>query len=345
MKNRKMVHMLLSFLVLSALCLSGCGLPAAGDKNEKKESGAASPVSSNKGLKVSLLTPGPVNDSGWNSVAYGGLQQIEKELGAEVQYSEKVTQSDMAEFIRGYAMDGFNVVIGHGFEFAEPMMSIAKEFPDTWFLVTSANVSQSPNVASISINNREQGYLMGTVAALMSESGTVAAIGGMEIPPITNSVKGFEEGAKAAVGGINVLTSMTGSSDDIAKAKETAISLIEKGADVVMTNANQAGMGGIEAAQQEGVLAVGSNQDQNPGAPDTVVASVIQDYPKAMTVTVKSIMDGTLKPEPLSLGVKDGAVYLSPYHGFESKISQEIKDKIQQTIDALSSGEISVPNE
>lgn len=345
MKNRKMDHMLLSFLVLCALCLSGCSSPAAGGVSEKKESDTASTLSSDKEMKVALLTPGPVNDSGWNSVAYGGLQQIEKELGAEVQYSEKVTQSDMAEFIRGYAMDGFNVVIGHGFEFAEPMMSIAKEFPDTWFLVTSASVSQSPNVASISINNREQGYLMGTVAALMSESGTVAAIGGMEIPPITNSVKGFEEGAKAAVEGINVLTTMTGSSDDIAKAKETAISLIEKGADVVMTNANQAGMGGIEAAKQEGVLAVGSNQDQNPSAPDTVVTSVIQDYPKAMTVTVKSIMDGTMKPEPLSLGVQEGAVYLSPYHGFESKVSQEIKDKIEQTIDALSSGEISVNNE
>ncbi|MCM3129176.1 BMP family protein [Paenibacillus provencensis] len=342
----KRFHLLCTLILGIAVLLAGCGGAAESGQSEEAAAGSGTPVTeSNQPLKVALLTPGPVNDNGWNATAYKGLKQIESELGAEVQYSEKVAQSDMGEFIRGYGMDGYDVVIGHGFEFAEPMMSVAGEYPDTWFLVTSATVSQSPNVASISINNREQGYLMGTVAALMSETGTVAAIGGQEIPPITNSVKGFEEGAKAAVPDISVLTTMTGSSDDVAKAKETAISLIEKGADVVMTNANQAGMGGIDAAKQEGVLAIGSNEDLNPVAPDTVVTSVIQDYPTAMTAAIKSIMNGTMKAEPMSLGVKDGAVYMSPYHGFEEKMTQEVKDKVQATIDALKSGEISVQNE
>ncbi|MBB3110268.1 basic membrane protein A [Paenibacillus phyllosphaerae] len=328
-------------LLVLALTVSGCG----SSNSETTAANEASSAASGGDFKVALLTPGPVNDNGWNAVAYQGLQQIGEELKAETKYSEKVTQSDMNEFIRGYADDGFNVIIGHGFEFADAMMAVANDYPNTWFLVTSASVSQEPNVASISINNRQQGYLMGTVAALMSTTGTVAAIGGMDIPPISNSVKGFEEGAKAAVSGINVLTAMTGSNDDIAKAKETAISLIEKGADVVMTNANQAGSGGIDASKQKAVLAIGSNQDQNPSAPDTVVTSVIQDYPKAMTVVVKRIMDGEMKPEAQTLGVKEGAVYLSPYHGFDGKIPQETKDRIEQTVQGLADGTIEVSNE
>lgn len=345
MKKLRTTIRLRSGLWVAAVMMLTLALAACGG-NSKAESGVTSDnIAGGSAFKVALLTPGPVNDNGWNAIAYSGLMKIKDELGAQTQFSEKVTPSDMNEFIRGYATDGYNVIIGHGFEFADPMMAVAKDFPDIWFLVTSASVSQSPNVASISINNREQGYLMGTVAAFMSKSGTVAAIGGTDIPPITNSVKGFEEGAKAAVPTIEVLTTMTGSNDDIAKAKETAISLIEKGADVVMTNANQAGTGGIEAAKQKGVLAIGSNQDQNPNAPDTVVTSVIQDYPKAMSVVVKSIKDGQMKSEALTLGVKEGAVYLAPYHGFETTMTPAVKDKIEATVKALADGSLTMKNE
>lgn len=327
-------------LITLTAVMAACG--GGGSASTQPDSGSSG---GGDEFKVALLTPGPVNDNGWNSIAYNGLKQIEEELGAATQYSEKVAASDMKEFILGYASEGYDVVIGHGFEFADVMKEVAKDYPETWFLVTSATVSQEPNVASISINNREQGYLMGTVAALMSKTGTVAAIGGTEIPPISNSVKGFEEGAKAAVPSVQVLTTMTGSNDDITKAKETAISLIEKGADVVMTNANAAGLGGIEAAKQEGVLAIGSNQDQNPKAPDTVVTSVIQDYPKAMAVVVKRIKDGAMKAEAQTLGVKDGAVYLSPYHGFDGKIPQQTKDKIEEAVQSLKDGKIQLSNE
>lgn len=341
-KKVKRLSWLLMVVVLMAAvtaCGGGSSNTASGDAEVSGSAGGS------KSFKVALLTPGPVNDNGWNANAYNGLLKIKDELKATVQYSEKVAASDMNEFIRGYADDGFNVIIGHGFEFGDVMLEVAKDYPDTWFLVTSSTVSQSPNVASISINNKEQGYLMGTVAALISSSGTVASIGGSDIPPITNSVKGFKQGAEAAVPGIKVLSSMLGTNDDITKAKETAISFIEQGADVVMTNANAAGSGGIEAAKQSGVLAIGSNQDQNPSAPDTVVTSVIQDYPQAIAVTVKRIMDGELKPEAQLLGVKDGAVYLSPYHSFDSKIPQEKKEKIEAAVQALKDGTIVVNNE
>ncbi|WP_336775946.1 BMP family protein [Paenibacillus sp. MMO-58] len=325
------------------IVLAACG----SDKAENSgESGAAGKSESGgKSLKVALLTPGPVNDNGWNATAYAGLMKIKEELGAETAYSEKVSNSDAAEFIRGYADDGYDVIIGHGFEYGDIMKDIAPDYKDTWFLVNSSTISQEPNLASLSLNNSEQGYLMGSIAALMSKSGTVAAIGGSDIPPIANSVKGFELGAKETVPSIKVLSTMMGGDSDVAKAKETAISFIEKGADVVMTNANQAGLGGIEAAQQKGVLAIGSNQDQNPNGPDTVVTSVIQDYPEAMKVVVERIQKGEMKAESQLLGVKDGAIYLAPFHSFEDKISKDIMDKINAIVETLKSGEKVIGNQ
>ncbi|MCR2804145.1 BMP family protein [Paenibacillus soyae] len=318
-------------LSMAAACANAGGADSGGD--------AAEP------LKVALLTPGPINDNGWNATAYAGLTLIQEELGAETAYSEKVGNSDAAEFIRGYAEDGYDVIIGHGFEYGDVMKEIAPDFEDTWFLVNSSTLSQEPNLASLSLNNSEQGYLMGSIAALMSQTGKVAAIGGSEIPPITKSVQGFELGAKETVPSIEVLTTMLGGDSDVAKAKETAISFIEEGADVVMTNANQAGLGGIEAAKQKGVLAIGSNQDQNPNAPDTVVTSVIQDYPQAMKVVVERISKGEMKAESQLLGVKEGAIYLAPFHGFEDKIPQETKDKIEAIVASLMDGVKVISNE
>lgn len=341
--KRNRLYMVMLVFIMALSVMAGCA-PAA----EKAPAGGADggkAAASAGDFKVALLTPGPINDNGWNATAYQGLMKIKEELQAKTAYSENVSQSDMEEFLRGYANDGYSIVIGHGFEFADTMKRLAKDFPKTWFLVTSTTVSQEPNLASISTNNREQGYLMGTVAALMSKSKTVAAIGGQEIPPILNSVKGFEDGAKAADPSIKVITTMTGSSNDVAKAKETAISFIEKGADVVMTNANQAGLGGIEAAKQKGVLAIGSNQDQNVNGPDTVVVSVIQDYPKAMAVVAKRVKDNLMKAEALQLGVKEGAIYLSSFHSFDGKISKETKDKIAKVVTDLSEGKIVVKNE
>lgn len=327
---------------LAVLCLGlAMALTAACGGN----TGGSSSGDGDKPLKVALLTPGPINDNGWNATAYAGLMLIKEELGAETVYSEKVGNSDAAEFIRGYAEDGYDVIIGHGFEYGEFMKEIAPDFEDTWFLVNSSTLSQEPNLTSLSLNNKEQGYLMGSIAALMSKTGTVAAIGGSEIPPITNSVAGFEMGAKEAVPSIHVLTTMLGGDNDIAKAKETAISFIEEGADVIMTNANQAGLGGIEAAKQKGVLAVGSNQDQNPNGPDTVVTSVIQDYPQAMKVVVERMMKDEMKAESQLLGVKDGAIYLAPFHGFEDKIPQETKDSIEAIIASLKDGSKVISND
>ncbi|MGO4372727.1 BMP family protein [Paenibacillus sp. MCAF20] len=272
-------------LIFAAAC--GGGNTETGNSGNTDDEGGTS----GKALKVALLTPGPINDNGWNATAYAGLMKIKEELGAETAYSEKVGNSDAAEFIRGYAEDGYDVIIGHGFEYGDVMKEIAPDFEKTWFLVNSSTITQEPNLTSLSLNNSEQGYLMGSIAALLSKTGTVAAIGGSEIPPITK------------------------------------------------------GLGGIEAAEQKGVLAIGSNQDQNSNGPDTVATSVIQDYPEAMKVVVERIKNKEMKAESQLLGVKDGAIYLAPYHGFEDKISQEIKDKINAIVESLKSGSKVITNE
>lgn len=315
--------------------LVGCGGQSSGGD-------ASDGADDTKQLKVALLLPGPINDMGWNASAYEGLKQAEEKYNAEISYSENIQQSDMEEVFRGYAQQGFDIIIGHGFQFGDAAKKVAADYPDSKFIVTSSNISQEPNLASVNIDNEQQGFLMGVVAGLLTKSNLVGAIGGQEIPPIVGSLAGFEKGVKYVNPDANILSTMTGSFDDVAKAKETALAMIAQGADIIMANANQAGLGSIEACKMKGVLAIGSNQDQNEIAPDTVVVSGIKSVPVLITFVVEKVQNGDFEPKFYNLGFNEGAVYLSPWHSFEDKIPQEAKDKIKTITEDLAAGKIEV---
>lgn len=333
---RKKIAVLVTILIFGLAIVTGCG---GNKKNNPAPSN--SQASDNNQMKVALLLPGPVNDMGWNASAYEGLKQAEKEYNAQVAYRENVAQSDMEEAFRAYAMQGYNVIIGHGFQFGDAAQKVAPQFPQVKFVVTSSDIHQEPNLASVNIDNEVQGFLMGAVAGLMTKSGTVAALGGQQIPPIIGSVEGFAKGAKYVNPKVKVITTYTGSFDDVNKMKETALAIIEnQGADIIMANANQAGLGAIQAAQQKKVLAIGSNTDQNAVAPETVLVSGIKSVPVLVSFVVQKIQDGSFKPQFYNLGVKEKAVFLSPWHGFDSKVPAEVKAKLDQITQDLGDGKI-----
>src|SRR5947207_3446329 len=116
---------------------------------EKWEPGGAKPGSTAgapPAMKVGLLTPGSVNDNGWNAIAYEGLQRIHRELGAEISHQETRTPAEIEEGFRAYGSQGYDLVFGHGFEFQDPARKMGAKFPKTVYVTTSGN-TVSTNVA------------------------------------------------------------------------------------------------------------------------------------------------------------------------------------------------------
>ncbi|HHU33113.1 MAG TPA: BMP family ABC transporter substrate-binding protein [Clostridia bacterium] len=333
---------ILALLLILSLVLGlvmGCG-QSVDEEEPKVENEATAEVPEEEKLRVALALAGPVNDMGWNASAFEGLKEAEKLFDIEATYQENVQQSDMEEVFRNYALAGYNLIIGHGFQFGDALMKVSEEFPDLKFVVTSSDISKAPNLASVNLDNEQKGFLAGAVAALLTKTNTVGYIGGQEIPPIKGTAIGFEAGAKYINPDIKVLSTFTGSFEDVNKAKEVALAMISENADVIMANANQAGLGPIEACQEKGVLSIGSNQDQNEIAPDTVVTSAIQSSPILIKFLVEKVQKGEFEPKFYNLGVAEGAVYLAPWHGFEDKIPQEVKDKVEEITEGLRAGQI-----
>ncbi|HHY37501.1 MAG TPA: BMP family ABC transporter substrate-binding protein [Clostridia bacterium] len=332
-------------MLLALVTVLGCG----GGKTEKAETAKEeAPAQTEetekpaKTLKVALLTPGPINDRGWNATAYQGLQMIKEELGAEIAYSEKVAPSDFEEVFRGYASQGFDVIFGHGFQFGDPAMKVAKEFPNTKFIITSTDISQPPNVASLGNSNLEQGFVGGALCALLTKSKIVGSVGGMEIPSIIAYMDGFKAGCKYIDPNVKPLISYIGNFDDAAKGKELALAMIQEGADVINHDADHAGLGVIEAAKEKGVMAVGAISDQNEVAPEVVVNSALSDLSRAYVLIVKDILAGKFEAKCVNYGIKEGTVGLAPWHNWEDKVDQSIKDRMNQLIEDVKNGKLNI---
>ena len=292
-------------------------------------------------LKVAMAVPGAKTDGGWSQVAYTGLLMIEEEFGADISINENTQPADYERILRDYAKDGNDVVIGHGFEFSDSALTVGKEFPDTIFIVTSSNVTNNKNVGSISNYYEQAGFLKGAFAALMSKTKIVGGIGGLNIPPIANDVKGFEAGAKYINPNIKVLTAIIGS-DDVNKAKEQALTFASQGADILMGNANAASQGVYLAAEQNGLYSIASIFAEYDKFDKTLISCAPADMSKAIFQTVETIRDGKYKAGFELMGVKQEIIDFTYSPVLGTKVPGDVKDKMNEIKENMSSGELDV---
>jgi basic membrane protein A len=295
-----------------------------------------------KTIKVALLLSGPANDGGWNAVAVAGLKAAEKKYGIETAYTEHVTVADSESAFTEYAAQGYDLVIGHGFQYGDPAVRVGKRFPKSKFVAIEGNAS-SDNAASFRIACEEAGYLMGILAASMTKTGVIGMVGGVEQPSIVKVVEAYKLGAKAYKADVKVLESYVGTFTDVAKGKEAAMAMIDQKADVLSHIANQAGTGVIKAAESKGLMATGDSWDQSVIAPKTIICSTVYNVPTLVVNIVKQVKEGTFKGGIYDQGMMEGVVDIAPYHGFESKIPQAAKDKIAELKKKLTDGSFTAP--
>lgn len=343
---KKMVVLLLSLTVAAAF-LTGCGnkgeeAAVTTKENATAKDGGTKDDTNKDGLKVALCVTGAVNDMGWCQSAYEGLLLTETELGCEVAYTENVDAADMVATFTDYAASGYDIIIGHGFQFGDPALEVGELYPDVKFICIESSAA-AENVASYVMKCEEAGYLEGMLAASMSKSGKLGFVGPIEGASLIKIMNGYEDGAKAVKSDIEVQTAWTGSFTDSALAKEAAKAMIDNGVDVLGHCANECGTGAINAAQEAGIYATGDSFDQSSLAPQTILTSAIYNVPELIKTAVQDVMDGKFEGAVRELGMAEGIVELAPYNEMENEIPDEVKTLIEEKAAAIKSGEFAVP--
>lgn len=295
-------------------------------------------------FSVALLTPGPISDAAWNAGAYEGLLRIRDSLQARISHIETRTPAEFEEAFRDFASRGYRLVIGHGFEFQDAAARVGADFPNTVFITTSG-ATVRPNVSPMVFRLEEGTYLAGMLAGGVTRSGRVGFIGGVRMPPVEGTFLGFAGGARAVRPGVDVMQAYLGNFEDVAAAKENAVAQIRRGADVLLHNADAASFGVFQAARENGgVLALGSNKDQNGVAPDVIVASATLDLPHALLAVARRVKDGTWRPGVMFFGIEDGVVDLVINERLADRVPAALRARIAAARDSIIAGTLAVPH-
>lgn len=324
-----------ALLALALLTLASC---------ERRETAAPAAPSAPPAptFKVGLLTPGSVNDGGWNAGAYEGLQHIQKEFGAEISNQETKSPAEADEGFRSYGAKGFSLAFGHGFEYQEPAKKAGAEYPNTVFITTSGN-TVAPNVSPMVFELEQATYLLGVIAARESKTGKAGLVGGMRFPSIDSTFQAFKAGAHSVNPKFEVKEVYTGNFDDLGAAKVATLTLINSGCDFIFHQANEAGRGVFQACSERKVRCFGSNKDQAALAPDVVIASAVLDVPAALVHMAKLVHDKQFKPQIYMLGMNDGIVSLAWNPALKSSVKAETIAEVERVEKEIRAGTVKVP--
>ena len=278
-----------------------------------------------EGLKVALLLSGAANDQGWNQTAYEGTQKACEKYGYELAYTENLEVADISAAFADYASAGYDVVIGHGYEFGDPALEVAETYPDT-------------NVASYVMACEQTAYVEGIIAASMTQSDKLGAIGPIPGDSLVKIINGYEDGAKSVNPDIEVQTAWTNSFVDTQLAQEAAKAMIDNGVDVIKHCANACGNGAMSAAVDAGIWCQGDSYDQSSLAPDNILDSALYNLDVVLDTALGSVADGSFEGDVYNLGMADGAVEVL----LSDNVPDEVKATAQDAIDKIISGELEV---
>jgi len=328
-----MKKILILLTVVFAMLLTACG----GKTEEVKEVNADAPL--NVGI---VLSTGGLGDKSFNDSAYRGLTMAEEQLGIKFKYVEPASPSEDIQFLREFAENDYDLVIGVGFLMKDSVEAVAKEHPNVKFAIID-EVIDADNVTSLVFAEDEGSFLVGALAAMMSKTDTVGFVGGMEVPLIQKFERGYVQGAQYVNPDIKITTLYTSGPNpfnDPVRGKENAIAEYNQGADVIFHAAGGTGTGVIEGAKEMGIYAIGVDSDQDYVAPGTVLTSMIKNVDQAVFATVKDVKEGTFKKGVNRFGVANNGVGISKLEYTKDIIGEKKIQKLKEIKQGIIDGSI-----
>ena len=324
-------------LVIALLLVVALALPALSSSPAQAQ---------DEPFRVAVVMPSTGTDLAFSQSMYDALAAIQEERGEDAfqfDVSENMfVVEDAAAAIRDYASQGYNLVIAHGSQYGSSLAEIAPEFPDTSFVwgttVDTFEDQGITNIYAYEARSEEGGFVMGVMAAMLTESGVIGVVGPIETGDAKLYVDGFKAGVAYQDEAVNVLVNYIGSFSDLAKAAEAAESMLDEKADI-LTGTAQMVPGAIEKAQGAGALWFGTQADQASLAPDVVVASQVYDWTVALNPIIDQVMEGTLGGEAYSLTLENEGLVIAYNEDYE--LAEDVMAAGEEVTQAIVDGKIS----
>ena len=290
-------------------------------------------------IRIALIAPSASNDLAFTQSMVDAIEALKADYDIELDVTDGTfVVEDAALAMRGYADEGFDLVIAHGSQYGAPLEEIAGEFPEVAFSWgTTTDTFGLPNVSAYTTRSDEGGYVMGVMAAAISESQNIGVVGPVQVGDAALYVDGFAAGVTAQDDAVEVNVNWIESFSDVALAAEAATSLIGNGADI-LTGTAQMVVGATGVARDEGVLWFGTQANQTSLGEENVVASQVYHWEVVLADLLDDIQGGTLGGSTYTLTLANGGLEIEFNDGYA--LDEDVRVLADETIDGLSDGSI-----
>jgi basic membrane protein A and related proteins len=302
---------------------------------------------------VCLVTDvGRVNDGTFNQFAYEGMVAAAEDFDLESIFIETQAQTDYETNINTCIEEGYDAVVTVGFLIADATLAAAEANPDTYFIGVDQFVAEgSPeNYVGVQFREDEAGFLVGALAALMTESDTIAGVYGIDIPPVVKFRNGYEQGARYINPDIEILGVYIDSFTAPDRGAAAAEQFIGEGADVIFGAGGPTGSGAISYAASEDVMVIGVDQDEyfstfgegeTPGA-EYLISSAMKRVDQSVYLSLEALVDGDLEAfgggGTRVLSAANDGVTFGPAH--DSDVPEEVTAQVEEIFAGLQDGSI-----
>jgi basic membrane protein A len=307
-----------------------------------------------------VLDTGGENDKSFNEFTLKGARDAAEEEGLEFAHIVSEAATDYEKNIDNFITEGCGLIITVGFLMGDSTAAAAQANPDVKFAIVDYSYFPGAgcaedvadcyteegglaNVTSLMFAEDEVGYLAGVLAGCMSDSGVIGSVSGMEIPPVVRFVVGYQTGAASQNPDIETLNVYIPDFNDPSTGKQAGESMVASGADIIFGVGGNTGNGGLLAAHEAGLLAIGVDVDQYETYPE-VAGSLVTSAAKNMDVAagdaVRAYVAGNLEGGIQLATVENGGVGLAPYHDQDSNIPDECKAAVEEAEAGLAAGTI-----
>ncbi len=367
----KRVLMLTLLVVALVLAVTACqGTTTNPTTQAPTTSGTA------KKLKVGVVTDvGGPDDKSFNQTSIAGLNKAIQDglIDPSSKYLQSRQQTDYSKNIEEFISQGYDMVVTIGFLLGVDTATEAKKNPNVKFAIVDytypdcapgakegtdcGSSTAISNVLGLHFNIQEATFQAGYLAAALSKTKKVGTFGGINIPPVVDFSVGFEGGIhyynKQHNDNVQLIGWNTAKNDgvftntftDPAKGKQSALSLIDEGADIILPVAGSTGNGAFTAAQERKVYAIGVDTDQCVSIPDAcpvLITSNMKRTDTAVYNAIKAAVDGSFKGGVYTATLANGGVGLAPYHNNASMVSDALQKELDQIKADIIAGKIDI---
>jgi len=283
-------------------------------------------------IKVGFIYVGPIGDHGWTYRHDIGRLDVEKHFGDKVEtvYLENVKYGpDSERAIRAMAKSGADIIFATSFGYMEPMLKVAKEFPNVKF-EHATGYKQSKNMATYGLRLYQARHVQGVIAGLMTKTNKICYVGAFPIPEVIREINTYYLGAKTVNPDVDIDIVWVNTWYDPGKEAQAADVMIAEGCDMVAQHTDSPAP--LQTAEKAGVLGFGQASDQYKFAPKAQLTATIDNWSPYYISKVQAVIDGNWKTGDYFGHMNQDVVQMAPFTNMPDKVkafAQKIKDSIK----------------